>query len=96
MCIRDSSGINRFYAHCDKGWFSLNPAYSYGGIKGQTSKGEAIEHPEIDQFAQEMDDFSQSVLQGKRSRVSGEEGWKDLKVIEAIYASIRSGEAIKL
>lgn len=90
------SGINRFHAHCDKGWFSLNPAYSYGGIKGQTSKGEAIEHPEIDQFAQEMDDFSQSLLQGKRSRVSGEEGWKDLKVIEAIYASIRSGEAIKL
>jgi len=43
-----------------------------------------------------MDDFSKSILKGKPSRVSGEEGWKDLKVIEAIYASIRSGEAIKL
>jgi predicted dehydrogenase len=85
-------GINRFHAHCDKGWFSLDPAYSYGGIKGRTSKGEIIEKVEIDQFAAEMDDFAACVLEGRLSRVSGEEGLKDLKVIEAIYTSIRTGK----
>jgi predicted dehydrogenase len=85
-------GINRFHAHCDKGWFSLDPAYSYGGIKGRTSKGEVIEKVEIDQFAAEMDDFAGCVLEGRPSRVSGEEGLKDLKVIEAIYTSIRTGK----
>lgn len=90
------SGINRFSAHCDKGWFSLDPAYSYGGIKGRTSKGDVIEKPVIDQFANEMDNFSKCILEGRESQVSGEEGMRDLKVIEAIYRSIRSGHTVKV
>ncbi|MDG1890574.1 MAG: Gfo/Idh/MocA family oxidoreductase [Verrucomicrobiota bacterium] len=90
------SGINRFHAHCDKGWFSLDPAYSYGGIKGKTSHGEAIEKPSIDQFAGEMDAFSKCVLEDRESKVSGTEGWRDLKAIEAIYRSIRTGRTAKV
>ena len=90
------SGINRFSAHCDKGWFSLDPAYSYGGIKGRTSKGDVIEKPVIDQFANEMDNFSKCILEGRESQVSGEEGMRDLKVIEAIYRSIRTGRTVKV
>lgn len=90
------SGINRFSAHCDKGWFSLDPAYSYGGIKGRTSKGDVIEKPVIDQFANEMDNFSKCILEGRESQVSGEEGMRDLKVIEAIYRSIRTGHTVKV
>lgn len=90
------SGINRFSAHCDKGWFSLDPAYSYGGIKGRTSKGDVIEKPVIDQFANEMDHFSKCILEGRESQVSGEEGLRDLKAIEAIYRSIRTGRTVKV
>ena len=90
------SGINRFSAHCDKGWFSLDPAYSYGGIKGRTSKGDVIEKPVIDQFANEMDNFSKCILEDRESQVSGEEGMRDLKVIEAIYRSIRTGHTVKV
>lgn len=90
------NGINRFNAYGDKGWFGLNPGYSYNGITGTTSRGEAIAFPEMDQFAAEMDDFALCVQNNRPSRVSGEEGLRDLKVIEAIYDSIRNGNAIRL
>lgn len=90
------NGINRFNAYGDEGWFGLNPGYSYNGITGTTSQGEAIDFPEIDQFAAEMDDFALCVQNNRPSRASGEEGLRDLKVIEAIYDSIRNGNAIRL
>jgi predicted dehydrogenase len=38
-----------------------------------------------------LDDFAACVRQNKASSVAGEEGLKDLKVVEAIYRSIASG-----
>ena len=89
------SGVNRFRAFADNGWFSLEPAYSYHGIKGRTSKGE-LSFEDIDQFAAEMDDFSRCILEDKDSIVSGEEGLKDMIAIEAIYKSIRTGTEVKV
>ena len=85
------NGINRFNAYADNGSFGLNPAYSYDGIQGSSSKG-PIELPQIDQFATEMDDFAKCILEDRQSRVPGEEGLRDLLAIEAIYQSIRSGQ----
>ena len=89
------NGINKFRAFSEKGWFGLEPAYGYGGIKGKSSKGE-IKFDNIDQFAAEMDDFAQCVAHDKESRVAGEEGLRDLLVIEAIYKSIRTGAEVQL
>lgn len=89
------NGINRYTAYADKGWFGLDPAYSYGGIKGKTSKG-PIDFPQIDQFAAEMDDFALCILENRQSKVSGEEGLRDLKVIEGIYKSIKSAKTVPL
>ena len=90
------SGINRFNAYGERGWFGLNPGYSYGGITGTTSKGDAISYDNIDQFAAEMDDFALCVKNNRESKVSGEEGLRDLRVVEAIYQSIRTGKTVKL
>ena len=89
------NGMNRVWAGAESGWFQLDPAYSYGGLKGRTSKGE-IELPQIDHFAAEMDDFAECILNGKQSKVSGEEGLRDVKIMSAIYQSIREGKAVKL
>lgn len=89
------NGINRYTAYADRGWFGLDPAYSYGGIKGRTSKG-PISFDQVDQFAAEMDGFAECVLQDKKSKVSGEEGLRDLVVVEGIYKSIKSGRTIEL
>jgi predicted dehydrogenase len=88
-------GINRYTAYAEKGWFGLDPAYSYRGNHGRTSKGD-IQLESIDQFAAEMDDFAQCIVEDRKSRVPGEEGFKDLKAIEAIYKSIRTGSTVKI
>ncbi len=89
------NGINRFNAYADHGEFGLNPAFSYDGIQGSSSKGPINLQP-IDQFATEMDDFAKCILDDRQSRVPGEEGLRDLLAIEAIYESIRSGQCVKV
>ena len=90
-----STPQNRLYISTDRRWFELRPAFSYRGIQGYSNEGE-IDLPEINQQAQQMDDFSKCIIDGTESNASGEEGLKDLKVIEAIYKSISEGKKIKI
>jgi predicted dehydrogenase len=43
-----------------------------------------------------MDDFAQCVLNNKPTKVPGEEGLRDVKILTAIYESIRKGREVKL
>jgi predicted dehydrogenase len=52
--------------------------------------------PEVDQFAAEMDDFSDCILNDKQTRVPGEEGRRDQRIMAAIYKSAASGKTITL
>jgi predicted dehydrogenase len=91
------NGINRYTAYADKGWFGLDPAYSYSGIAGRRSDNKPLTFDQVDQFATEMDDFAECILHNKPTKVSGEEGLRDVKILMAIYESIRqSGKAVKL
>jgi predicted dehydrogenase len=45
----------------------------------------------VNQQARQMDAFAACIQEDRASRVSGEEGLRDLQVIEAIYASIDAG-----
>ncbi len=89
-------GMDRFKASCNRGWFELNPAYGYSGLRGLRSDGEVIQMPEIDQFAAEMDDFAQCILNGQPTRVPGEEGLRDVKIMMALYEAARTGTVVKL
>ena len=86
---------NRLYIGTERRWFHLYPAFGYHGIKGWTNEGE-IKLPDINQQAAQMDDFSKCIIDGSESNASGEEGLKDLKVIEAIYRSIKTGSKAKV
>jgi len=86
---------NNLYISTERRWFNLMPAFGYGGIKGMTNEGE-INFPPINQQAVQMDTFSKCILDNEESDASGEEGLKDLKVIEAIYKSIETGTKVKL
>jgi predicted dehydrogenase len=43
-----------------------------------------------------MDDFAQCILENRPTRVPGEEGLRDVKVMMAIYESARTGKAVNL
>ncbi len=86
-----SSNISFLDVKAERGKFGLGPAYGYSGIAGYNASG-PMDHPQINQQAGQMDDFVSCIMTGKKTRVPGEEGWKDMKVIDAIYRSIASGK----
>lgn len=94
--------FGRYTAIADKGWFELNPGFYYDGNRGRRSDGKEIRFPEVDplgelyQFAAEMDDFAQCILNHQPTRVPGEEGLRDVKIMTAIYESVRTGKTINL
>lgn len=91
----NSCGIDRFFASADNGFFELNPAVSYGPFKGKSSNG-TFNFPVINQQATQMDGIAKEILEGRQlpSHISGEEGRKDMKVIEAIYKAAETGTKV--
>ncbi len=87
--------LNNLKAKAEKGVFELTAAYRYGGQTGYTPSG-PMQFPQVNQQALQMDDFANCILQNRRSPVPGEMGLLDLKVIEGIYRSVRSGKREKI
>jgi predicted dehydrogenase len=92
----NSGSLNSYTVQAEKGWFGLAPAYNYSGVQGRRSDGKSIDMPAVNQFAAEMDDFSQCILGNKPSIVPGEEGLRDVRIMMAIYESARTGKPVKL
>jgi len=89
------NGLNRFNAFTENGFMRMDPAFSYTGNRMETSKGK-VELDTPDQFATEMDAFAKCILENKPSKVSGEEGLRDLLAVEAIYKSIETRASVKV
>lgn len=80
------ASFNYLKVFAEEGRFGLEPFSSYRGIKGSVSKG-ALVFPNINQQATQMDEVAECILSGKPMRVPGEEGLKDMIVVDKIYAS---------
>jgi glucose-fructose oxidoreductase len=52
--------------------------------------------PARTQFAGQLDHLAQCVRSGREPIVSGEEGLRDMRIVEAIYRSAREGRTIRL
>ncbi len=92
-----TAGVERLYVSCEKGWFELSPAFGYGPLKGRTSKG-PIEMPIVNHQAAHMDGVCKELLAGKPlpNHVTGEEGKRDVRLLQAIYRAAETGREIKL
>lgn len=86
-----NKNLNHLKAKAEKGWFELTSAYRYNGMEGRTVDGPMTFDPNVNQQALQMDAFAQCILEKRPTIVPGEEGLKDMRVIEAIYRSIASG-----
>lgn len=89
------NGLNHVNVKTERGFVKLGPAFSYEGIHAESSLG-PIPMPLVDQFATEMDEFARSILENRPSKVSGAEGLRDLRIVEAIYRSVREGTTVSL
>ena len=91
------NNLDRFYLNAEKGWAEMQPSTGYGPIKGRTNKGE-LTHTHVTHQTVQMDEMAGIILEGKQAPVpvDGEEGLKDLKIIDAIYAAIKKGKRVDL
>jgi len=89
-------GFNSYTAYTEKGSFGLDAAYGYHGVHGIRSDHQEIKLADIDQFAAEMDDFAQCILNNQPTRVPGEEGMQDVKIMLAIYEAARTGKTVSI
>ena len=89
-------GLNGFTAYADQGWFGLAPAFSYTGNRGHRSDGKDLRFDSVNQFAAEMGDFAQCILNDRPTKVPGEEGLRDVRIMMAIYKAAQTGKSVKL
>jgi predicted dehydrogenase len=87
--------MNLLRAEAEEGWFELNPAYEYDGKKGRASDG-PFEFPQVREQALQIDDFANCVMNNRKSKVPGEMGLRDVKILTAIYESARTGKKVRL
>lgn len=88
-------GSNRFRADAAKGFFELEPAYSYGGIVGRTSTG-AFPPASAHQQAAQIDGIAEAILAGTESLVPGAMGLRDMRIVTAIYEAARTGGRVSV
>ncbi len=84
--------LDRFFMTGEKGFAELHPAIGYGPIRGRTHQGE-LDQPHVMHQTQQMDEMARIILDGKQPvlPVDGQEGLKDIKILEAIYEACRTG-----
>lgn len=97
--IKTSFGenINFMNILCEKGEIKMSPYSAYNGVRGSSPLGE-INFPYSipTQQARQMDDDALSIIQSKPVMVPGEEGLRDIRIVEAIYKSAKNKESVKL
>ncbi len=98
-----SANQNHILLMGDKGRIELEPATRYDGNKmwtGRDGRETAITSPPPGpgktQFAGQLDHLAECILDEREPIVSGEEGLRDMRIVEAIYRSVREGRTVKL
>ncbi len=89
-------GMNELHVNCVEGWYGLAPFQSYGGIRGKTSDSILLNRSIPNQQAKQMDDDALSILNDQTVLVPGEEGLKDIRIVEAIYRSAAEKKRVVL
>jgi len=90
-----SEQLNLLRAEAEKGWFELTTAYEYKGIEGETIEGK-MKFPKVNQQAKQMDDFARAIIDRRPSPVPGEMGRQDVKILNAIYKAMETGQRVTL
>ncbi len=86
--------LNNLEVVAEKGSYQLSPFQSYTGVKGSTSWGKVLDAPIANQQAKQMDEDSLAILNKTAALVPGEEGLRDIRVVEAIFKSAEKGKRV--
>jgi glucose-fructose oxidoreductase len=88
--------MNHLQVNYEKGWLKMEPHSSYNGNNGSMSDGTIIKFPIPNQQAKQMDEDAMAIMEKTDLIVPGEEGLRDIRVVEAIYKSAAQNCVVKL
>jgi glucose-fructose oxidoreductase len=91
--------LNRFRVFAERGSYELEPAWSRTGLRLRVLRGNAVEQRylrQVDHFAAMMDHLAEAVANTTPVLTDGADGRNDMRVIEAVYESVRTGRPVSL
>lgn len=94
-----SSPMNRYRVTCTEGWYELDPATNYWGIRMRHGRGDDAQFDriqEVNQFAAEMDHVARCILDDRTPDTPGEEGLRDVDLMLKIYEAAKTGRTVKV
>lgn len=99
-CSFGATDVSRYSLIGTRGILSGDPAYDYSLELKQhlTIEGKRVSRkfPKRDQFAPELIYFSNCILNNKEPEPSGLEGMADIRIVEAIYESVKAEKPVKI
>ena len=90
-----TENLSDLHIEAEHGWTKLQPAFGYDSIKGITSSG-PLDLGQVSDQTLLIDHVADCIKENKDIIVSGEEGKKDIQIIEAIYKAARTGDKVYL
>ena len=89
--------LDKFFLSGTKGFAEMQPSTGYGPIKAKTNSG-PLEHTHVTHQTTQMDEMAAIILDGKQPLipVDGEEGLKDMRIVDAIFKAVKTGQKISL
>jgi glucose-fructose oxidoreductase len=96
----NASDVSSYRIVGTKGQIRVDPAYEYAeGLQYELTVNGKKTRKKIgkrDQFAPELLYFSDCILKDRKPEPSGEEGLQDVRIIQALYRSAKTGRAVRI
>ncbi len=89
-------GYNHLKVTCTNGWYETRPMQTYSGVSGSRSDGLLLDQQVSNQQAKQMDDDALAIIEKRKLMIPASEGLKDIRVIEAIIQSARTGKPVSI
>jgi predicted dehydrogenase len=89
--------LDKFFLNGKNGFAEMQPSTGYGPIKSWTHKGR-LDLPHVTHQTTQMDEMAGIILDGNVPMipVDGEEGWKDMVIIDAIFKAVKTGGKVEI
>ena len=89
--------VNFLDITCEKGSIKMSPYSAYNALQGNSPLGDIHFSYDVPwQQAKQMDDDALAIIQQKPMQVPGEEGMRDIRIVQAIYTAAATGKQVSL
>ena len=90
------NGLNRFTAFAERGSFGMEPAYNYTGTAAGGATARRSRSTRSTSSPRRWTTSRGASRPANATRVPGEEGLRDVRMLMAIYEAARTGRAVKV